>query len=44
MTQKDEKKKLGNGEPGAGADAMGGGGGSLGRLKNSVGRCARKKP
>jgi hypothetical protein len=38
------EKKLGDGEPGPGADALGcGGGGSFRRSKNSAGRCAKKK-
>jgi hypothetical protein len=38
------EKNLGDNESGASADAMGGGGGSLGRLKGSTGRCEKKKP
>ena len=38
-------KKRSDGEPGAGADALGGCGGSFGRSKteNSGGRCAKRK-
>ena len=38
------EKKLGDGEPGAGVDALGGGGGgSFGRSKNDARRCAKRK-
>jgi hypothetical protein len=38
------EKKLGDGEPGPGADALGcGGGGSFRRSKKSSRRCAEKK-
>jgi hypothetical protein len=38
------EKKLGDGEPGSGADALGGGGGgSFRRSKNSAGRRAKRK-
>ncbi len=36
------EKNLGDGEPGAGADALGGGG-SFGRSKSSAGRCKKMK-
>jgi hypothetical protein len=40
----DVRSKTTCGEPGAGVDALGGGGGrSFGRSKNSAGRCGKKK-